>query len=89
MFLRKRLLTVYDSFSDHVLARSQIDSASGVPGWLGDALPCCRQLRVEVAENTTFQNGPNFVVWTLILLWPCWYLVWITLLSSRRTNYSL
>lgn len=34
-------------------------------------IPCC----VQLIHMTKTQNGPKFVLWTLILLWPCWYLV--------------
>lgn len=50
-------------------------------------IPYC----VQMIPMMKIQNGPNFVLWTLILLWPCWYLVWLTLRSTRRTKeaYSL
>jgi hypothetical protein len=50
-------------------------------------IPYC----VQMIPMMKIQNGPNFVLWTLILLWPCWYLVWLTLPSARRTKeaYSL
>lgn len=37
------------------------------------------------------QNAPNSALWTLMLLWPCWYLLWLTLPSTRHTKgaYSL
>jgi hypothetical protein len=49
--------------------------------------PYCMQL----VPMMKIQNGPNFVLWTLILLWPCWYLVWLAFPSIRRTkeSYSL
>ncbi len=57
--------------------------------WLTPLLiiPYCMQL----VPMMKVQNGPKFVLWTLILLWPCWYLVWLTLPSTRRTKeaYSL
>ncbi len=45
-------------------------------------IPYCMQL----VPMMKVQNGPNFVLWTLILLWPCWYLAWLTLPSTRRTK---
>lgn len=49
--------------------------------------PYCVQLILMIK----IQNGPNFVLLTVLLLWPCWYLVWLTLLSTRRPKeaYSL
>lgn len=50
-------------------------------------IPCCVQLILTMK----IQNGPNFALWTLILLWPCWYLVWLTFSSTRHVKdaYSL
>ncbi len=52
--------------------------------WLAllSIVPCCMQL----VPMMKIQNGPGFVLWTLILLWPCWYLVWIALPSTRRSK---
>ncbi|MFC5862146.1 hypothetical protein ACFPT7_07570 [Acidicapsa dinghuensis] len=50
-------------------------------------IPYC----VQLILMTKIQHGPTFILLTLILLWPCWYLVWLTLPSIRHNKeaYSL
>lgn len=50
-------------------------------------IPYC----VQLIPMMKIQNGPNLVLWTLILLWPYWYLVLLTLPATRRIKeaYSL
>lgn len=45
-------------------------------------IPYC----VQLIPMMKIQNGPDFVLWILMLLWPCWYLVWLTLAATRRTK---
>ncbi len=52
--------------------------------WL--TLPLIIPYCVQLIPLMKIQNGPTFVVWILILLWPCWYLIWLTLPSTRHTK---
>jgi hypothetical protein len=45
-------------------------------------IPCCMQLAPTMKSET----GPKFVLWTFSLLWPCWYVVLLTLHSTRRAK---
>jgi len=41
---------------------------------------------IQLVPTIRVQSGPNFVLWTLLPLWPCCYLVWLALGSARRSK---
>jgi hypothetical protein len=41
---------------------------------------------VQLVPMTRIQSGTNFVLWTLLPLWPCCYLVWLALRSTESST---